>query len=122
MKRGLIMDKEIEKFVKKYNEHVSVNKYRFELVNDKYVWIYKVPYVELFVYIKSVKNNFVTIECTRDNVNYYPVYLKANSSKELYNKILEHLIGARYAALEVDKAFSNLSTAKLYFLKLLWKC
>lgn len=62
------MNKEIQKFVEKYNNTLIPAKYNFELVeNLYYAWNYEVSNIKLFVMIKSVSETKVVLNCRRSN-------------------------------------------------------
>ena len=62
------MNKEIQKFVEKYNNTFIPEKYKFELVeNLYYAWNYKVSSIKLFVMIESVSETKVILTCRRSN-------------------------------------------------------
>ena len=62
------MNKEIQKFVEKYNNTLIPAKYNFELVeNLYYAWNYEVSNIKLFVMIKSVSETKVVLHCKRSN-------------------------------------------------------
>lgn len=62
------MNKEIQKFVEKYNNTLIPAKYNFELVeNLYYAWNYEVSNIKLFVMIKSVFETKVVLNCRRSN-------------------------------------------------------
>ena len=87
------MNKEVEIFVKKYNNSNIQPKYKFELVeNNYYAWIYEVCNIKLFIMIKSVTETKVKLWCKRTGKNFIPIEIVEPSYSDIYNAVYKFLI------------------------------
>lgn len=101
------MNKNIENFIKKYNE-LAPAKYQFNLIKDKFVLSYKVEAIKTFVYIEAIEHDFILVEGTHDNEIFYIESFKNDSFIISYCEILEYLIKAKNAADALEEAYINL--------------
>lgn len=92
------MNKEIQKFVEKYNNTLIPAKYNFELVeNLYYAWNYEVSNIKLFVMIKSVFETKVVLNCRRSNKEgkkFTTVKITEPPYADIYNTIYQFLVEA----------------------------
>ena len=90
------MNKEIQKFVEKYNNTLIPEKYKFELVENLYYsWNCEVSHINLFVMIKSVSESKVVLNCKRSNKEgkkFTTVEITEPPYADIYNTVYQFLV------------------------------
>ncbi len=90
------MNKEIQKFVEKYNNTLIPEKYKFELVENLYYsWNCEVSHIKLFVMIKSVSETKVVLHCKRSNKEgkkFTTVEITEPPYADIYNTVYQFLV------------------------------
>lgn len=110
------MNKEIQKFVEKYNNTLIPAKYNFKLVDNLYyAWTYEISNIKLFVMIKSVSETKIVLHCKRSNkvgkkFTSVKIELKEPAYWDIYQTVYHFLV----EAVEDTKALLELE-AKMKF-------
>ena len=106
------MNKEIQKFVEKYNNKLILAKYKFELVEGLYyAWNCEVSHIKLFVMIKSVSETKIVLHCKRSNKvgnKFTTVEITEPPYADVYNTVYQFLVEAFKNSIELVELESKM--------------
>lgn len=97
----------ITKFVDRYNNNNILQKYKFQNIENGYVWTYKIDSIELKVKIVKVTYLVVTLKCER-NGKVKEIELMEPPYADIYNTVYKFLIDTVENAITLADAEANM--------------